>query len=217
MELLPIKKAPQRQRLERLIIQKNLSKEQIRQAVQEITQSTCEPCEEPTVIPVLAVTRKPHHRYGLVDPAKMPYSQDRVVVDCGFNLWRSLASHESINLGEASYTYPATVESVIDGDTLWAVIDCGFDAFLREKLRLRGIDTPELGTPAGDKAKQFVRRTLKSCPVIVIQTHKVDKYARHLSDIFYLSGCKDPQRIGSEGQLLNQTLLDKGLATVWTP
>jgi endonuclease YncB( thermonuclease family) len=147
----------------------------------------------------------------------MPYPKGRIVVDCGFNVWRSLASRDSPAQDKASYTYPARVESVIDGDTIWAVIDCGFETFVREKLRFRGIDTPELGTPEGDKARRYVARVLRACPCIVIQTHKVDKYARYLADIFYLPGEKRPDRIVSQGHFLNQELLDKRLANPWDP
>ncbi len=44
-----------------------------------------------------------------------------------------------------------------------------------------------------------------------------DKYARYLSDIFYLPGSKNPERVCSQGQFLNQELLDKGLAKLWSP
>jgi len=221
VELLPIKSKALRQKLEEQIVSQKLSSQQIRQAVQEVNQSTCEssrtpPLEKPvTVIPSLVVTRKPLHCHTLVDQAKIKYPKGMVVVDCGFNVWRTLSGHERISLGEASHTYPARVESVIDGDTLWAVIDCGFDTCVREKLRFRGIDTPELGCPEGDKVKQVVTRKLKACPCIVIQTHKTDKYARYLADIFYLPGCHKYEKIASQGHFLNQELLDKGLARLW--
>jgi endonuclease YncB( thermonuclease family) len=101
---------------------------------------------------------------------------------------------------------------VIDGDTIWAVIDCGFDTFVREKLRFHKIDTPELGTPEGEKARRYVRRVLKASPRIVVCTHSYDKYARYLADIFYLPGVSSYERICSDGLYLNQELLDKGLA-----
>jgi len=104
------------------------------------------------------------------------------------------------------------VESVIDGDTLWAVIDCGFKTFVREKLRLHHIDTPELGTPKGEKARRYVKRVLKASPHIVVRTHSYDKYARYLADVFYLPGVKAPKRICASGRYLNQELLDKDLA-----
>jgi endonuclease YncB( thermonuclease family) len=135
-----------------------------------------------------------------------------VVVDCGFNIWRKVPRNQIPQLGKASYTYPARVKSVIDGDTIWAVIDCGFDTFVREKLRFHRIDTPELGTPEGEKASRYVKRVLKASPHIVVCTHSYDKYARYLADIFYLPGVSSYERIGSDGLYLNQELLDKGLA-----
>ena len=213
VELLPIKKASDRRKLEGLVLKKKWSQKQIRKAVREVTQS-----EQPQAVAVsLAFVRAPLHTFMLVDQAKAPYPRGKVMVDCGFNIWRSVPRTQMPQVGEASYTYPARVESVIDGDTIWAVIDCGFDTFIREKLRLHRIDTPELGTVQGAKARRYVRRTLKACPLIVIQTHKTDKYARYLSDIFYLPGSQDPDRIGREGRSLNQELLDRGLAKPWKP
>jgi len=223
VELLPVKNKTMRRKLEKRVVDQNLSSRQIRQVVREMNQGTREPAEIPlaekpvTVIATLAYTRHPVHRYDLVDQAKIKYPKGMVVVDCGFNVWRSLSGHEPASLGDASFTYPARVESVIDGDTIWAVIDCGFDTFVREKLRFRGIDAPERSTPEGQKVRQYVCRALKACPQIVIQTHKIDKYARYLSDIFYLPGSQDPDRICREGHFLNQVLLDKGLATLWKP
>jgi len=135
-----------------------------------------------------------------------------VVVDCGFNIWRKVRRDQITQLGKTSYTYPARVESVIDGDTIWAVIDCGFDTFVREKLRFHQIDTPELGTTQGEKARRYVKRVLKASPHIVVCTHSYDKYARYLADIFYLPGVSSYERICSDGLYLNQELLDKGLA-----
>ena len=223
VELLPVKNKAMRQKLEQKIVNQKLSSQQIRQVVRELNQDVRESAETPpskrpvTVRPALEYTRNPIHRYDLVDQSKIRYPKGMVVVDCGFNVWRSLSGHERIRLGEASYTYPARVESVIDGDTIWVVIDCGFDTFIRAKLRFRGIDTPELGTPEGDKVRQYVRRALRTCPRIVVRTHKYDKYARYLSDIFYLPGSKSPERICNQGQFLNQELLDKGLAKLWSP
>jgi endonuclease YncB( thermonuclease family) len=101
---------------------------------------------------------------------------------------------------------------VIDGDTIWAGIDCGFDTSVREKLRFHKIDTPELGTAQGEKASRYVRRVLTASPRIVVRTRSYDKYARYLADIFYLPGVSSYERIASDGHYLNQELLNKGLA-----
>ena len=71
-----------------------------------------------------------------------------------------------------------------------------------EKLRLRGIDTPELKTPEGEKAKVFVQEILKKAKIIMIKTYRKDKYDRYLADIF----------VGSKKIFLNQKLLDEKLA-----
>jgi endonuclease YncB( thermonuclease family) len=194
-------------------VNEKLSYEQIRQAVQELNQSNSESSVIPPVlIPSLECIRAPLHTYALVDKTKAQYPRGMVVVDCGFNIWRKVPRNQIQHLGKASYTYPARVESVIDGDTIWAVIDCGFDTFVREKLRFHKIDTPELGTPEGEKARRYVRRVLKASPRIVVCTHSYDKYARYLADIFYLPGVSSYERICSDGLYLNQELLDKGLA-----
>ncbi len=213
VELLPIKKSTERRKLERLIVTKKLSQKQIRQAVQELKQSNSKSSVIPPVlIPSLECIRAALHIYALVDKTKAQCPRGTVVVDCGFNIWRNVPRNQVYHLGKASYTYPARVESVIDGDTIWAIIDCGFDTFVREKLRFHKIDTPELGTPEGEKARRYVKRVLKASPRIVVRTHSYDKYARYLADIFYLPGVTSYERICSDGIYLNQELFDKGLA-----
>ena len=110
------------------------------------------------------------------------------------------------------YTYRATVEGVIDGDTLRVEIDCGFQVWVRQKLRLRGIDAPEMPGAAGRRAKAFVERALSAVPFVVMTTTRPDKYDRYLSDLFYLPGATDPQAVLQNGLFLNQQLLDEGLA-----
>lgn len=104
------------------------------------------------------------------------------------------------------FTYKAEVVKVIDGDTLTVNIDAGFGIFVEQKLRLRGIDCPEIDTEEGKKAKRFVLARLKDLEFIIIKTHKdsTDKYDRYLADIFYQDGC-----------YLNQELLNERLAVVY--
>jgi endonuclease YncB( thermonuclease family) len=98
------------------------------------------------------------------------------------------------------YTYKGDIERVIDGDTIWVKIDLGFGVSTRQKLRLRGINAPELKTRAGKKAKRFVEEELKAVPSVIVTTTKPDKYDRYLSDIF------------CHGVCLNRRLLRAGLA-----
>ena len=167
-------------------------------------------------------------------------NRDReITIDCGFNVWRSirienLAEKKGILLFKTDkkrdryyiseeldtsdgnrnrfHTYCAGVAKVIDGDTLWLTIDTGFKTTVRQKIRLRGIDTPEINFTEGKKAREFVMRELRGCSLVVVKTYKTDKYDRYIGDIFYLKGEEDPVRICSEGKLLNRELLVKGHA-----
>ena len=58
--------------------------------------------------------------------------------------------------------YPATVGEWHDGDTCRIVIDLGFGVALSSlRCRLYGVNAPELGTPEGYAARDFVREL---CP-----------------------------------------------------
>ena len=44
------------------------------------------------------------------------------------------------------YEYKAKLDRVIDGDTVDCFIDLGFNINIKERVRLKGIDTPETRT-----------------------------------------------------------------------
>jgi hypothetical protein len=113
------------------------------------------------------------------------------------------------------YTYKAFVERVVDADTLIVKIDLGFEIRIRQYLRLRGIDTPELFTPEGKKARAFVERELAKAPYIILTSSRSDKYDRYLADIFYMREETEPQAVLDKGIFLNQELLDRHLAKIW--
>jgi len=108
---------------------------------------------------------------------------------------------------EELFTYEAEVIKVVDGDTLLVFIDAGFENFLEQRIRLKGIDCPEADTPEGQKAKRFVSPRLNKLDFVIVKTHKdsTDKYDRYLADIFY----------GPSTKYLNQELLDEHLAVVY--
>lgn len=110
------------------------------------------------------------------------------------------------------HTYPARIERVVDGDTLWLYIPCGFGFSVRQKVRLRSIDTPEAATKEGLAAKRFVLSKLTASTSVVIKSYKPDKYDRYLVDVFYLPAGADSARVAERGRFLNQELLDKGHA-----
>ena len=44
------------------------------------------------------------------------------------------------------YTYNIKLDRVIDGDTIDAIIDLGFDVSIKKRVRFSGINTPESRT-----------------------------------------------------------------------
>ena len=110
------------------------------------------------------------------------------------------------------YTYVGLIESIIDGDTVWAYIDCGFDVWVRQKLRLRGIDTPEIATARGQRARDFVQGELRQVDFVALTTTRPDKYGRYLTDLFHLPDEDDPEVVLRRGHFLNRDLLHAGLA-----
>ena len=60
------------------------------------------------------------------------------------------------------WTYLASVRRIIDGDTLDVTADLGCGHSAPTRLRLRGIDTAELYTESGRRARQFVEDALET-------------------------------------------------------
>lgn len=71
------------------------------------------------------------------------------------------------------FAYPhATVDHVVDGDTLWAVIDLGLRMSVRVKVRVRGINAPELkAKPAGPDAAMFLAEQLPAGTPVALVAH----------------------------------------------
>lgn len=74
--------------------------------------------------------------------------------------------------------YPAKVISEHDGDTITLDIDLGFGIHIVSGLacRIYGINAPELSTPAGKAALEFVKATLKIGDQVLVTSHGWDKY-----------------------------------------
>jgi len=106
------------------------------------------------------------------------------------------------------YTYKAFVEAVVDGDTLKLDFLPGFGNRKGETIRLNHIDCPELDTPEGKAAKNFVERELAGCGFLTVKSVRTrkEKWGRYLVDVFYARRGRGPL------VYLNQLLLDKGHA-----
>ena len=91
------------------------------------------------------------------------------------------------------YEYKAVVNRVVDGDTLDLNVDLGFKIMYKIRVRLYGIDTPEIFHPScdaerdhGREAKEFVKSKVLGKEVILrTMKDKTGKYGRYLADINY--------------------------------
>lgn len=83
------------------------------------------------------------------------------------------------------YEYRAEVVRVIDGDTIVMSIDVGFDISIVKKIRLLGVNTPEIrgeSRTEGLKAKKLVEKWLEG-EELTIRTAKADSFGRYLAEI----------------------------------
>ena len=212
IELLPVKDGKTRKRLEQRILKEDLNTIEIRRLVRAVRDL---PKPSPKLPPLKGPADLRLDTFS-VSPLRAKL-KDEVLVDCGFFVCFPVTQEElkGVNVtDEMSYTYEAAIDRVIDGDTLLVLIEVGFGIIVRDKLRLRGVDTPEVGTPEGDRAKRFVEKLLPAEATVVIKSHKwkTDPHGRFVADVFYKKDSDDPQEIIKEGTYLNQELLDSGHA-----
>lgn len=78
--------------------------------------------------------------------------------------------------------YQGLVTRVLDGDTFEALIDLGFGVTQKFKIRLDGIDTPELTTTKGKMAKEFVRNLIEN-KYVIVKDEGSEKYGRARASI----------------------------------
>ena len=89
------------------------------------------------------------------------------------------------------YEYKCNITRVIDGDTVDAEIDCGFDIIFKSRIRLYGIDTPESRTQdldekaRGKLASQFIKDKITKAKLVKVKTKldKKGKFGRVLGSI----------------------------------
>jgi micrococcal nuclease len=121
------------------------------------------------------------------------------------------------------YTYNAKLIRVVDGDTVIADVDLGFDTWKRVNIRLYGIDTPETRTrdlsekEKGIEAKEELISLLESNGnIFVLESKGVDKYGRSLGIIWTnyidVSPWADSREVRPVNISINEYLLSEGFA-----
>jgi micrococcal nuclease len=113
------------------------------------------------------------------------------------------------------YTYKINILKVIDGDTVDAEIDLGFDVKVKKRIRFMGINTPESRTrdleekARGLAAKDRVKQLLDGCDNIQLNSHGVGKFGRCLGEIL-LDRVDGQEKLTLES--LNKLLISEGHA-----
>ena len=108
------------------------------------------------------------------------------------------------------YHYRASLDRVVDGDTIDVVLDLGFDLRMQARIRFVGINDPESRTKdlvekqKGLESKRFVEDWLNVCETIIIQTQldKKGKFGRILGNV-----------LNADGACLNEEMVSLGHAT----
>ena len=107
-----------------------------------------------------------------------------------------------------------SVGRVVDGDTIDASIDLGFDISLEKRIRLAGVDTPESRTTdlkekaMGLESKEWLKKKLEGAKDIIIKTELPDsteKYGRIIGHLF----------INGQETSLNNQMINDGYALAY--
>lgn len=72
--------------------------------------------------------------------------------------------------------YAGVVDSVHDGDTVNVKLDVGFDLTVYARIRVFGINAPELATLEGKAARDFVQTLLSPGAPVRVISHGWDKF-----------------------------------------
>ena len=116
------------------------------------------------------------------------------------------------------YIYRGKLERVVDGDTIDALIDVGFDIWIKKRIRYSGIDTWESrtrnleekakGLEAKARNKELLLEVSSKSGYFRLKSHGVGKYGRVLGEIFIED---------AEGKQynINETLIKEGHAYVY--
>lgn len=110
------------------------------------------------------------------------------------------------------YQYRAKLKRVVDGDTIDTVIDLGFRMTTEQRIRLKGINTPEIWRQKKDSeeykkgmlAKNFVTERFQhnNNDFTIITDKEAGVYGRFIGTIFF----------DDSEESLNDELLRKGYA-----
>jgi len=90
------------------------------------------------------------------------------------------------------YEYKCSLDRVIDGDTIDAYIDLGFDVSVKKRIRFYGINTPESRTRDLEEKKRGLAAKARLIELLeenenkfLLKSHGVGKFGRCLGELFF--------------------------------
>ena len=112
------------------------------------------------------------------------------------------------------YIYKGKLERVVDGDTVDALIDLGFDTWVKKRIRFMGIDTwecrtrdleeKEKGLLAKARTKELLTEVTTKPNYFRIKSHGVGKYGRVLGEFVIYDPDEDRQTTINEYMIRNK-------------
>ena len=116
------------------------------------------------------------------------------------------------------YIYRAKLDRVVDGDTVDALIDVGFDIWFKKRIRFMGLDTWEsrtrdleekkLGKLAKERTRQLLEDVSSKSGYFRVKSHGLGKYGRVLGELFVMD-------VDGKQWNVNETLIAEGHAYVY--
>ena len=116
------------------------------------------------------------------------------------------------------YIYRGKLERVVDGDTIDALIDVGFDIWIKKRIRYSGIDTWESrtrdlaekakGLEAKARNKELLMEVSSKSGYFRLKSFGVGKYGRVLGEIYI------EDKEGKQYNI-NKTLMSEGHAYIY--
>ena len=108
------------------------------------------------------------------------------------------------------WRFPCLIEKVVDGDTVDIAVHLGFRLTKRTRMRLLGINAPEMKgatLDAGRASQLGLLKLLTEYPYLHVETHKdkFDNFGRYLAELHSENAAGDECNI-------NERMVELGLA-----
>lgn len=107
------------------------------------------------------------------------------------------------------YTYKSRLDRVVDGDTVDAFIDLGFDTHVKKRIRLYGMDAWESRTRDKEEKVKGLAAKARLIQILdennnefILVSHGVGKFGRCLGELF----------LTSDSDSINNQLISEGHA-----